>query len=382
MRRAFLLMALLAPVWVLAEEQAPATPPSPTPPPADGSAQPAAPNPLADPKKAASPLANAVQARTPEEQAAQSGFQVAVTLDHYLGAGTFVDPKLYSSLSGQLTIAPQYLFSIGKQRLVASATLRGGYEYTLPDTETGRRWSLYDTRFGLSAPALFKEKALTNISFSPSFGLVVPTSPESWNAGLITSLSLGVTASRSVGNVDFRASVSGARSIYGQAAAGYRNPVAVNGGKEQRDQNGNLLAICRGNETLCASAGMNPAWSFSASGTMQWRATGSFLLYIGYTYLHSWREAADGGVKDQYTPTTLDADGQPVVKTGLGDSDRTITFFGGSYQLNEHYSIDLGIYTVQTPLFPDNKHVRFPFLSFGNWADNGSSIYFTLSAAY
>ena len=384
MRRAFLLMTLLVPVWALAEEQAAAasaTTPPPTPP-AEGSSQPGT-DPVADQKKAvANPLANAVQARTPEEQAAQSGFQIAVTLDHYLGAGTFVDPKLYSSLSGQLTIAPQYLFSIGKQRLVASATLRGGYEYTLPDTETGRRWSLYDTRLGVSAPALFKEKALTKISFSPSLGVVLPTSPESWNAGLIASISLGVTASRSVGSVDFRTSVSGARAIYGKASSGYRNPLAVNGGKEQRDANGNLLAICRGNETLCANAGMNPAWSFSASASIQWRATGSFLLYIGYTYLHSWRTAADGGIRDEYTSPTLTADGQPAVKTGLGDSDRTVTFFGGSYQLNEHYSIDLGIYTVQTPLFPDNKTVRFPFLSFGSWADNGSSLFFTLSAAY
>ena len=212
--------------------------------------------------------------------------------------------------------------------------------------------------------------------------MVLPTSPESWNAGLIASISLGVTASRSVGSVDFRTSVSGARAIYGKASSGYRNPLAVNGGKEQRDANGNLLAICRGNETLCASAGMNPAWSFSASASIQWRATGSFLLYIGYTYLHSWRTAADGGIRDEYTSPTLTADGQPAVKTGLGESDRTVTFFGGSYQLNEHYSIDLGIYTVQTPLFPDNKTVRFPFLSFGSWADNGSSLFFTLSAAY
>lgn len=380
MRRAFLLTALLLPVWALAQATAPAA--TPSTPPAEGSSQtPAAAAPAADPKKPANPLANAVQARTPEEQAAQSGLQVAVTLDHYLGAGTFVDPKLYSSLSGWLTIAPQYLFSIGKQRLVASASIRGSYEYTLPDTETGRRWAIYDTRVGVSAPALFKEKALTNISFSPSLGLMLPTSLESWNAGLITSISLGLTASRSVGTFDFRASVSGSRSFYGQPASGIRNPT-LNGQAAPRDTNGNLLAICRGNETLCASAGMNPAWSFSAAGTIQWRATGSFLVYIGYTYLHSWRNAADGGAPDQYTPQTLTADGQPAVKPGLGDSDRTITFFGGSYQLNEHYSIDLGVYTAQAPLMPDNKHVRFPFLSFGSWADNGTSLYFTLSAAY
>ena len=371
-----ILLSMLVPMWALADAA-----PAPSTPTAESSSTTAP----AAPTKPANPLANAVQARTPEEQAAQSGLQVATTLDHYVGMGTFTDPELYSSLSVWLTISPQYLFSIGKQRLVASATVRGSYEYTLPDAETGRRWAIYDTRLGLSAPALLRERAVTGISFSPSFGLTIPTSLESWNAGLIAGLSLGVTASRSVGTVDFRASVSGSRSIYGQQSAGYRNPNATGKGTTPRDANGNLLAVCRPNEALCANAGMNPAWSFSASGSVQWRATGSFLLYLGYTYIHGWRNAADGGIKDQYTANTLTADGQRAVDTGLGDSDRTITFFGGSYQLNEHYSLDLGMYTAQTPLFVDKdgvKRVRFPFLSLGAWNDNATSVFFTLSAAY
>ncbi len=388
MKSASLLCVLLVPMMALAE----ATAPAPAAPPADTTTPPAETSsatgtaPTAEAKKPANPLANAVQARTPEEQANQSGFQLATTLDHYIGTGTFNNPELYSSLSAFLTIAPQYLFGIGKQRLVASATIRGSYEYSLPDNETGRRWALYDVRLGLSAPALFKEKAFTHISFSPSVGFAIPTSLESWNAGLITSISLGVTASRSFGTFDFRASVSGSRSIYGQAASGFRNPTAIRkDAPPSRDANGNLTSICRVGETLCASAGMNPAWSFSAGGQVQWRATGSFLLYLGYTYIHAWRNAADGGRADEFTPQALTANGRPAADTGLGDSDRTSTYFGGSYQLNEHYSLDLGLSTTQTPLFIDKdgvQRVRFPFLSFGAWNDNATSIYFTLSAAY
>lgn len=375
MKRAILL-SVLVPLMALAENPAQTS----TTPEAAASSQPA---PAAAPASAPAkpnPLANAVQARTPEEQANQSGFQVATTLDHYLGAGTFVDARYYSSLSAFLTIAPQFLFGIGKQRLVASATIRASYEYTLPDTDTGRRWGIYDIRLGVSAPALFKEKALTNIAFSPSLGLAIPTSLESWNAGLITSISLGVTASRSVGTFDFRASLSGSRSIYGQAASGYRNPDIKGTGAATapRDTNGNLLAICRVGETLCASAGMNPAWSFSVGGQVQWRATGSVLFYVGYSYIRSWR---NGFEPDDYTAQTLDSNGNRAAKDGLGNGDRTSTYFGGSYQLNEHYSLDLGVSTIQTPLTPTGQ-VRFPFLSVGTWADNGTSIYFTLSAAY
>ena len=368
-----ILLSLLVPMLALAEGATPpATPSSPT------EVKKEAPKPAAN-----NPLANAVQARTPEEQAAQSGFQTAITLDHYLGMGTFDNPELYSSLSAWLTINPQYLFTIGKQRLVASAVLRGSYEYTLPDVDTGRRWGIFDTRLGLSAPALFKETAVTGIAFSPSAGLTIPTSLESWNAGLITSVSLGLTASRSVGTVDFRASVSAGRAFYGQPYNGRRNPTATTPtAAEPRDSNNNLLQVCRPGELFCAAANNNLAWSGSASLSVQWRATGSFLLYAGYTYIYSWREAATNDPNDPYTPRALDSQGNPVARAGYGRGDRTSSYFGGSYQLNEHYSIDLGVSTIQTPLFNDNQHVRFPFLSFGSWADNGTSIYFTLSAAY
>ena len=70
-----------------------------------------------------------------------------------------------------------------------------------------------------------------------------------------------------------------------------------------------------------------------------------------------------------------------MAKVGLGQKDRTSSYFGASYQLNEHYSMDLGAATIQAPLTPTGQ-VRFPFLSLGTWADNTTSLFFTLSAAY
>lgn len=329
--------------------------------------------------KASNPLANAVQARTPEEQAQQSGFQLATSLDTYLGMGTFVNATQYSYLAGYLTISPQYLFGIGKQRLVVSASLRGAYEFTLPDAETGRRYTFVDTRIGVSAPALFKEKAVTGIAFTPSLGVTIPTSPESFNAGLITMINLGVTMSRSFGTVDFRANVGGTRGFFGQAFNGIRNPTLA-GGSVPTDANGNSRFLCRQGETFCDFSNWNTAWSLSAGGQVQWRATGSLLFYVGYTFIKSWRNAATE-VVDEYTPQALDANGNPVAKVGLGSSDRTSAFFGASYQLSDHYSLDLGVSTLQAPLTATGQ-VRFPFLSFGAWADNATTLYFTLSAAY
>jgi hypothetical protein len=390
-KNVFLICALV-PALAFAQTTPAPTPPAdaPTTPPADGSstAPAATTTGTADPAAAAAKpknaLANAVQARTPEEQAKQSGFQIGVSLDHYLGTGTFVDPELYSSLMAYLTLSGQYQFGIGKQRFAASVNLRGFYEYTLPDSPTGRRWGTGDIRFGLAAPALFREK-VTGISFTPSIGLTLPTSLESWNAGLIFAASGGVTMSRSIEMFDFRAGINGSLAAYPQAFSGYRNPT-LNGAPVPTDSHGVAVVTCRPTELYCASAGSNPFASFSAFGQVQWRVGGNLLFYAQYQFIHSWRRGVTD-VVDEYTPKALDSNGNSVADVGAGQRDSVATVLGGSYQLNEHYSIDLGIYTGPvTPLMINKetgvKSVRFPFLSFGNWADNATSIYFTLSAFY
>ncbi len=336
----------------------------------------------AEPKKdekGSNPLANAVQARTPEEQALQSGFQFISVLDTYLGVGTFVDTRQYSYLASSLMIIPQYLFGIGKQRLVASATVRGVYEFTMPDVETGRRWSLFDTRIGVSAPALFRDKDITGIAFTPSLGLTIPTSPESFNAGMITMLNVGLTMSRRAGPIDLRAVVSGSRGFFGQSFNGVRNPT-LNGGSIAADGSGNATLTCRPGETFCGFSNWNTAWMMSLGGQVQWRATGSLLFFAGYTFIKTWREMATAEA-DEFTPQALDVAGDPVAKVGYGQIDRTSAFFGASYQLSDHYSLDLYVFTLQTPLTATGQ-VRFPFLGFGAWADNTTSLTFSLTAAY
>lgn len=324
-----------------------------------------------------STLASAVQARTPEEQAKQTGFQFITTLDHWLGVGTFVNPRSYALLSANLTVQPQFLFGVRGVRLAASATLRGSYEYTMPDNEVGRRFSPSDVRLGLSAPAVFRDRAVTGISITPAVGLTVPTSPESFTAGLITSLSLSTAASRSfttkVGGFDLRLSVGGSRGFF-------RNPVNGVRASQTRDAFGNQVVLSRPNELFGASSGMNTAWSANLASQVNWRATGEIIVYVGYSFTKIWREAAAFTLDDQ-SPKALDSNGNPVARWGYGQVDRTSAFVGGSYQLNEHYSLDLGLSTVQTPLTA-MRQVRFPFFSFGALADNTTTVYFTLTAAY
>ena len=341
----------------------------------DAKATTAAPAPNKAQPASSGSLANAVVARTPEEEAAQSGFSIVTILDHWLGMGTFVDARYYSSLAVNLNLMPRYQFTVKGVHLAASATARMVYEYTMPDVETGRRWAFYDTSVGLSAPVLFKEK-ISGIGITPGLGLTIPTSPESWNAGLITGVSLSLSFSRSVKTFDFSAAVSGRRSFYARDANVYApaNPNA-------RDQYGNLLAVCRAGESACAFNGMNGTWGASATANVAWRVTGDVMLYAGYSFIKGWKSAASTGPSDPLNPQALDSNGNPVARVGEGQTDRTFGVFGASYQLNEHYSLDLSMTTIQTPLTATGQ-VRFPFFSFGSMADNTTSANFTISAGY
>ncbi len=333
--------------------------------------------PAAAPAAGQSALANAVQARTPEEQAKQSGFQFAFGLDHYLGTGTFVNPQLYASLIAAPSVSATYLFGVGGVRLAASARAIAFYEYTLPDSGNGRRFSPGDIRLGLVAPALFQDKALTKIALTPSVGLVVPASPESFTAGLITSISVGLAASRSIstknfGGFDFRLTAGASKGVFTSRQNGL--------GPSQRDSLGLAVVLCRPNELVCVSNGANPAFSLSIGGSANWRATGNLIVFAGYTYTRTFRESL-AAIGDETIPKTLDSEGSSAARVGLGALDLTRTFLGVSYQLNEHYNLDFYVFTEQNPLTPQ-RQVRFPLLSLNAWATNNTSLIVSLGAAY
>jgi hypothetical protein len=358
----------------------PAPPVAPAPgttPPAAGAATAGTPG-AAAPAAGQSALANAVQARTPEEQAKQSGFQFAFGLDHYLGAGTFVNPQQFASLIAAPSVAATYLFGIGGVRLAASGRAIGYYEYTLPDAQNGRRFSMADLRFGLVAPALFRDATITKIALTPSVGLVVPATPESFTSGLITSISVGLAASRSFstknfGGFDLRLTLGGSKGVYTSRQNGL--------GPQPRDRLGLAVTLCRPNETaVCDSNGPNPNFSLSVGGSANWRATGNLIVFAGYTYSRIFREPqSEAG--DPTNPKTTDSEGSLAARQGQGAADATRTFLGVSYQLNEHYNLDFYVFTDQSPLTPQRR-VRFPLLSLDTWANNNTSLIVSLGAAY
>lgn len=346
-----------------------------------------------DPKAAAAAqpqqqnaLANAVQARTPEEQANQAGFQFAFGLDHYLGTGTFVDSEKYASLVAAPSVSATYLFGIKGVRMAASARVWAFYEYTLPDTPNGRRFFMQDTRLGLVAPALFRDKNVTGIAITPSLSAVIPSSQESFTSGLITTLGVGAAITRSVkagsGGFDFRLTLSGSYGFFTSPVNGIRNlPKTAPG---NRDALGNQIVIGRPDETFAAVNGMNPAFSGSLGGSVNWRTGGNLLLFAGYSYARNFNQAATLDPNDPTLPQALDSSGNQVARAGMGGGDVSRAFIGASYQLNEHYNLDFYVFTLQSPMvrIGDKWVPRFPIGSFIDTASNNTSIIVSLGAAY
>jgi hypothetical protein len=116
-------------------------------------------------------------------------------------------------------------------------------------------------------------------------------------------------------------------------------------------------------------------------GQVGWHVAEKFLVFVGYTFVKTWRHPATL-VVDDATPKALDANGNPVACVGLCQADRTQAFVAVSYELAAHFSLDLGLSTAQTPLTDDGQRVRFPWLSVGAWASNRSTISLSLFATY
>jgi hypothetical protein len=369
----------MAPGLALAEEaDAPA---SPEQAPEVVSSEPAAVEPAmaAEPEVAAAPTATVVA--SPEEER-KGGFSMGVTLDHSLGQGTFVDPAYFASFGGDLSFAPSYGFELAGYQLRASANASMGLEYTLPDSPTARRFNWSDLRLGISAPGLLKE-AVTGITVSPNFGLMVPLTLESWRSSTITNLSLGVGADRKFGQFGV-----GYRFGVGKGVQASPAKVIPRSWATRRAEDGRLLEICRLDEEYCGTSGMNTAWSLSNSLSGSYRPTEKLSFSIGLGLSHAYKYAATD-VVDEFTPQTVDMNGNLVARTGMGRADRMTGSLGVDYSLNDRFSLSGGIQTAQPPLTrgtdpagADRWYLRFPFYDFVSYADSLTQYSVAVSATF
>ena len=307
----------------------------------------------------------------PEAMAKQSGFNLGVDLDHSVGAGTFVNPDYYAYVGGSLLFSGRYAFSAGPVRLALTGRWGATLEYTQPDAETGRRFSHSDIRFGLSAPMVYKIPVL-GVAITPSLGLTVPVTAESWNAGLVTNLSLGLGFFKGFKFVNLSGNLSGSKGFFLSSANTVKASAA-------RDPFGNALVLCRTGETVCGYNGNNALWGLNYALSAQIMPVPWLSFGISWGMGHSW---VDAGWADEFTPKVLDSNGVPVVQTGVVKRDRMQASVSLTWAESDHFSVTVYLSNSQQPKTADNQAFRFPFFDALGTAMNTTSFGLTLSAFY
>ncbi len=374
MNRLTVLLVILVAVQAMAQT-APATPP-----PATSAAAPSVTAQAATPAAAPATASAGSAVLTPEQLAMLRGFFFSFSVDHLLGLGTFVDPQLYANLSANINAFISYrtrlfgkAFSIGFQPF----GLQGfSYEYTLSDAANGRRWSWSDARVALAMPALIKEKN-TGIVITPSFNIIVPTTIESWGAGLISRLGFGLSMNKNfktpIGTFIANFGGLGTIGLYTNTQSVVRPTL--------KDAAGNHRVLCRNGETACGINNNNSFLALQGSLNVTWVATESIFLTVGYGMQTSLNYAAASTV-DEFTPPTRDANGNPVARTGMSRSDTQSASISLSFNLTNSISGTVYLFNFAPLLTADNKSVRFPLIDVTGLANNNTAAGFSLSATY
>ncbi len=318
---------------------------------------------------------------TPEQLAKLQGLFFSASIDQYVGLGTFVAPDRASNVGTWVNAFLSYRKIIGGRNYALGVQPFGAqgvtYEYTMPDTETGRRIVNDDARITLSMPAVYKD-SLTGITLNPNINVIIPTTPESWHAGLITRIGLGGSAQRGiplpVGSL--QASIGGFATygIYTQTA----NVVKVD---DRRDAQGNKVVISRAGEQYADIAGNNSMINFRGSVGATWLANDWFFVSAGYGVIANWRYPSVSQV-DQYTPKTLTDTGQNAGRTGMVEA---ISQFGSvsiSVNITDVMSASLYIYNLAPMFSRDYKNVRNPFIDVTGLPNNYTILGLSLGATF
>jgi hypothetical protein len=318
---------------------------------------------------------------TPEQLAKLQGFFFSASMDQYMGLGTFVNPNLYASLGTWVNAFISYRKIVAGKNFALSVQPFGAqgltYEYTMPDNATGRRIVNDDARLALSMPALYKNQA-TGIILSPNLTVIVPTTPESWHAGMITRVGAGGAAQRlfalPVGQLQATLSGFATYGIYTQTA----NVVRAN---DRRDAQGNNVVLARGGEQIADIAANNSAINLRWGVGATWLASDWLFFSASYGMIANWKYAAVGNV-DEFTPKGTDVNGNGVAWTGMSASQLQFGSVSVAVNITDVLSASLYLYNLAPLLDTQSKNIRFPFADVTGIANNYTILGLSLAATF
>jgi hypothetical protein len=326
--------------------------------PADAAAQPAS-----QPESAPG-SAPATVART-ERTDAKPWYGGSVTLDTSVGTGGLVLEETARNpyVASMLALAPLVRFKILDHPLQLRARWDLGWEFTAPDTPTGRRWEIYDPRLSLVDDAVFEWHGL---SANLAAGLTLPVSFESWQASLICAVDAGAGLGYEI---------QGASLEYGILARKYLNYRVVSAVPEY------ARPLVRGNLDVLGSANR------SARLIHQFTASYGFPMLEGLPGLSSLAVTLDFWILNDFSYDIVPDDDPytaPHAKKGGGREDWLWTTLDVSYAPLDWFTVSTGLTALHPAVDQSTENLIFPL--FGAMdslaADNYASVYLDFILSY
>ena len=122
-----------------------------------------------------------------------------------------------------------------------------------------------------------------------------------------------------------------------------------------------------------ALSGFVASWrlqtTLSLTVTVPWVEGLSATASVGYLY-----DRRHGRDADALRSPRVDGDGDPVVR-GVNASNSTTGNVEVSYSLDDHFSLAIGLFSLQPARTADGHHLRFPFYDFVSPANNYTAWY-------
>jgi hypothetical protein len=248
-----------------------------------------------------------------------SGFHGLAALGSGVGPGLF-GPQWAPAL---LLLRPGYGVAIGEVKLDLSGEVGLGLELALPDSPTGRRLFWSDLRLVLAAPRLWRAQP-AQLGLSPYLVAAIPLRPS-----LLPSPSIGAGA-----QLDGRV---------GSAALGWRTEAGLGQTPSVDPTAGGFL--CRPGDRCGAGAG-TVGWRNSLLAELIFTER---LSFGGALSLQSaWRQAP-AAVVDEYRPTAVDVDGNPVARTGGTAQHALSAQLFAQLRLGPHFGLTLSVPSALWP---------------------------------
>lgn len=356
------------------KKDAPAAADAPAQPPASGG-----PATVTTEKKEEKKVSAGSAVLTPEQLAKLQGLFVSASIDQYVGLGTFAAPDRAAAVGTWVNAFLSYRKIIGGRNYALGVQPFGAqgvtYEYTMPDNATGRRIVNDDARLVLSMPALYKD-SLTGITLNPNINVIIPTTPESWHAGLITRVGVGGTAARGVplpqGLLQLSLGGFATYGIYTQTA----NVVKID---DRRDKQGNNVVITRAGEQYADIANNNSMINFRGWLGGTWLANDWFFVSMSYGVIANWKYPVP---TDENTPKAFTSSGQGVARGGLVEDILQFGSVSIAVNITDVMSASLYLYNL-APMFTRNyQGVRFPFVNYTGLTQNFTIVGLSLAATF